>query len=552
MTVKEFDPVAHGQAMRAGGWWLDRTIDDCLCEAIRRAPTKDALVGWRADRADPVRISYQALGDKVALAAGALRDLGVGHGDIVAVQVPNWWEFVVVSLACGRIGAVVNPLMPIFRERELEFMLGFAEAKVFVVPAMFRGFDHAAMAQELKKKLPKLQQVIVVDGDGPNAFDRLLLQGKHRIEAAVTPAGSALVAEELAVMMFTSGTTGSPKGVMHSCNTLLACNKALSGRFGLTADDVLLACSPLGHMTGYAAVMVLGVFLGSTVVLQDIWEARRGVTIMAAEGVTYTAASSPFLSDICNAVAEGAPRPTALRSFLCGGAPIPPVLIERAARELDLKVCSLWGMTESLSSTLTEPARAADKSSKTDGRPLDGVEIRIVDFDGKPLSLGQTGRLLVRGAQMSLGYYKRPDIPTYDAEGWFDTGDLAYMDAEGYIRINGRTKDVLIRGGENVPVVEIEALLYKHPAVALAAIVGYPDARLGERACAFVELRPGATLDLAAVQAYMAECKVAKQYWPERVEIIEGVPRTPSGKIQKFILKERAKAFGTEMQAPGA
>ncbi|SEB22011.1 AMP-binding protein [Variovorax sp. YR216] len=552
MTVKEFDPVAHGQAMRAGGWWLDRTIDDHLTEAIRRAPGKDALVAYRADRAEPVRITYQELGEKVALAAGALRDLGVGHGDIVAVQVPNWWEFVVVSLACGRIGAVVNPLMPIFRERELEFMLGFAEAKVFVVPAMFRGFDHAAMAEDLRKKLPKLQQVIVVDGDGPNAFDRLLLQGSHRVEAAASPHESALAAEEMAVMMFTSGTTGSPKGVMHSCNTLLACTKALSGRFGLKADDVLLACSPVGHMTGYAAVMLLGVYLGSTVVLQDIWEARRGVTIMAAEGVTYTAASSPFLSDICNAVADGAPKPAALRSFLCGGAPIPPVLIERAARELNLKVCSLWGMTESLSSTLTEPARAADKSSKTDGRALDGVDIRIVDFDGKPLPLGQTGRLLVRGAQMSLGYYKRPHIVTYDAEGWFDTGDLAYMDAEGYIRINGRTKDVLIRGGENVPVVEIEALLYKHPAVAMAAIVGYPDARLGERACAFVELRPGAALDLAAVQAYMAECKVAKQYWPERVEILDVVPRTPSGKIQKFILKERAKAFGTEMQAAGA
>jgi cyclohexanecarboxylate-CoA ligase len=549
MTVKGFDPAAHGRAMREGGWWLDRTIDDYLTESIRRAPAKDALVAYRADRDAPVRLSYQELGDRVALAAAALRDMGVGHGDIVAVQVPNWWEFVVTSLACGRIGAVVNPLMPIFRERELEFMLGFAEAKVFVVPAMFRGFDHAAMAEGLRQKLPKLQHIVVVDGNGPNAFDRMLLQGSKRIEAAATPAGSALAADELAVMMFTSGTTGSPKGVMHSCNTLLACNKALSGRFGLKSEDVLLACSPVGHMTGYAAVMVLGLYRGSTVVLQDIWEARRGVTIMADEGVTYTAASSPFLADICNAVAGGAPRPAALRSFLCGGAPIPPVLIERAAKELDLKVCSLWGMTESLSSTLTEPARAADKSSSTDGRALDGVDVRIVDFDGKPVLLGQTGRLLVRGAQMSLGYYKRPDIATYDAEGWFDTGDLAYMDAEGYIRINGRTKDVLIRGGENVPVVEIEALLYKHPAVAMAAIVGYPDARLGERACAFVELKPGATLDLAAVQAYMAECKVAKQYWPERVEVVDTVPRTPSGKIQKFILKDRAKAFGTEMQA---
>lgn len=546
MTNNAFDPAAHARAMRAAGFWLDKTPDDFLAASIERTPDKAALVGYRADRLDhdaPVRISYRELGDKVALAAGALRGLGVQAGDVVAVQVPNWWEFVVVSLACGRIGAVVNPLMPIFRERELEFMLGFAEAKVLVVPAMFRGFDHAAMAASLQSRLPKLLHVIVVDGQGDDAFDRVLLGGTARVEPAATPAASALQPGDLSVMMFTSGTTGSPKGVMHSANTLLACNRALSGRFGLTTDDVLLACSPVGHMTGYAAVMMLGIYLGSTVVLQDIWDGKRGVALMAAEGVTYTAASSPFLSDICNAVTEGAPRPDRLRSFLCGGAPIPPVLIERAARELDLKVCSLWGMTESLSSTLTEPARAADKSASTDGRALDGVGIRIMDFDGKPMLPGETGRLMVRGAQMSLGYYKRPDIATYDAEGWFDTGDLAYMDAEGYIRINGRTKDVLIRGGENVPVVEIEALLYKHPAVAMAAIVGFPDDRLGERACAFVELRRGATLDLAAVQAYMAECKVAKQYWPERVEVLDMVPRTPSGKIQKYLLKERVKDF---------
>ncbi len=342
--------------------------------------------------------------------------------------------------------------------------------------------------------------------------------------------------------MFTSGTTGSPKGVMHNSNTLVACNNALAGRFGLTPDDVLLGCSPLGHMTGYAAVMCLGLRLGGTVVLQDIWEPKQGVTIMAEEGVTYTAASTPFLADICEAVAAGAPRPAKLRSFLCGGAPIPPVLIERAVREIGLKVCSLWGMTESLSSTLTEPSRAADKSAKTDGRPLEGVDVRVVDAQGEPLPNGKTGRLMVRGAQMFMGYYKRPDIETFDAEGWFDTGDLAYMDDEGYIRINGRTKDVLIRGGENVPVVEIEALLYKHPAVTEAAVVGYPDERLGERGCACVVLRAGMALDLAALQAYMQECKVAKQYWPERVIVLPALPRTPSGKIQKFKLREIAVA----------
>jgi cyclohexanecarboxylate-CoA ligase len=539
-----FDAAAHAKAMRAKGLWPDRSVDHYFAQAIAATPDKAALVAYRADRTQPRRFSYRELGDVVARAAASLRGLGLGPGDVVAVQMPNWWEFVVVSLAAGRIGAVVNPLMPIFREREMGFMLGFAQAKVLVVPKLFRGFDHAAMGRALRAECPSLAHVIVVDEDGADGFEQRLLGGAQRIEPAANPAAEPVRPDELAVLMFTSGTTGSPKGVMHNSNTLIACNNSLAGRFGLTADDVLLGCSPLGHMTGYAAVMCLGLRLGATIVLQDIWDPKQGVTIMAAQGVTYTAASTPFLSDIVETVAAGAPRPAQLRSFLCGGAPIPPVLIERAARELNLKVCSLWGMTESLSSTLTEPSRAADKSAKTDGRPLEGVDVLVVGQDAKPLPTGETGRLLVRGSQMFMGYYKRPDIPTFDAQGWFDTGDLAYMDDEGYIRINGRTKDVLIRGGENVPVVEIEALLYKHPAVTEAAVVGYPDARLGERGCACVALRPGMALDLAALQAYMQECKVAKQYWPERVVVLPALPRTPSGKIQKFKLRETAAAVG--------
>ena len=536
MNAGHFDPADHARRMRQGGFWRDTPYDACLAQALTTTPDKTALVAYRADTPAPRRFTYREFGDLVARCAASLRELGVGPRDIVAVQLPNWWEFVVVSLAANRIGAVVNPLMPIFREREMGYMLGFAEAKVLVVPRLFRGFDHQAMAETLRAECPALQHVIVVDGLGDNSFERMLLSGGGRI--APTPVQPLLDPGAMAVVMFTSGTTGSPKGVMHTTNTLLACNHALAGRFGLVPDDVMLACSPLGHMTGYAAMMLLGISLGATIVLQDVWEARRGVQIMADEGVTFSAASTPFLADIVDTVAAGAARPAALRNFLCAGAPIPPVLIERAARELGLKVCSLWGMTESLSSTLTEPARALEKSSRTDGRALEGVAVKVVDFDGMPMPTGQTGRLLVRGAQMFMGYYKRPDISTFDAEGWFDSGDLAYADDEGYIRINGRTKDVLIRGGENVPVVEIEALLYKHPAVAAAALVGYPDERLGERGCAFVVLRPGQSFTLADVQAWMAECKVAKQYWPERVQVVDDLPRTPSGKIQKFKLRD--------------
>ena len=281
--------------------------------------------------------------------------------------------------------------------------------------------------------------------------------------------------------MFTSGTTGSPKGVMHCLNLVNGLQHRFAWRAVLTSVRMTpcWSCSPLGHMTGFAAAMLLGLKIGASVIFQDVWEPKRGVGIMANEGVTYSAGAATFLADMCEAVASGSPKPERLRNFLCAGAPIPPALIDRVYRELDLKVCSLWGMTESLGSTLTEPERALEKSSKTDGRPLDGVAVKVVRADGSPAAVGEE-RLAprVRGAQMCLGYYKREDMAPFDAEGWFDTGDIAYMDDEGYIRIDGRIADIIIRGGENVPVFDIENVLFKHPAVLSAAIVGYPDARL--------------------------------------------------------------------------
>ncbi len=546
MAVSTFDPAVHAAKMRADGWWVDRTTDSMIADAARQFPNKAAIVAYRADSGEaPVRrLTYRQMDDYIGRGAAALRKLGVGKGDVVSIQLPNWWEFVLVTLACGRLGAVVNPLMHIFREREMTYMVGFCEAKVLVVPKLFRGFDHEEMAKAVQANCPHLAHVLVVGSGGANDLEKVLFSGTDSIGPAGANQPAAHRADEMSVLMFTSGTTGSPKGVMHTDNTLVACVRGLAQRFGLSSDDVLLACSPMGHMMGYAAVMFQSLCLGCTVVLQDVWEGKRGVAIMAAEGVTHIGAATPFLVDICEAVKAGGPKPP-LRTFLCGGAPIPPVVVQRAAAELGLNVSSLWGMTESLGSTLTEPSRAHEKSASTDGRPLEGTEVRIVDVDGKPVPTGETGRLTVRGAQMFMGYYKRPDIEAFDAAGWFDTGDLAYMDSEGYIRINGRTKDVLIRGGENVPVVEIENLVLKHPAVAAAALVGMPDPRLGERGCLFVQLRPGQSFDLAALHGYMAQCKVAKQYWPERLETIADMPRTPSGKIQKFILRDKAKAFAT-------
>lgn len=527
--------------MRRNGFWIDRHFDEFVVANACERPHKTAIV---ADSGGIQKtISFLELEDMVARAAAALRRLGLCRGDILGLQSPNWWEAVVIVLACMRAGIVVNPLMPIFRQNELSFMLGFAEAKAFVVPSGFQNFDFEAMAAELRSSLPKLQHVIAMRGEGPNSFQSMLLSGSERLDWNDLVADDRPGTDDLCVLMYTSGTTGSPKGVMHSANTLLCCIENVDRRGHLTSEDVVLVSAPIGHMTGLETGVLLSTRLGATMVLQEWWNGMRAVDLICDHGVSFGAGATPHLTDICEISATSARKPASLKLFLCAGAPIPPALVERAGRELGLKVTSVWGMTETLANTMTEPERAFEKSPKTDGRPLDGSEVKVVGEDGARLPNGTIGRLMVRGAQMLIGYYKRPDLNLFDAEGWMDTGDLAYMDDEGYIRIAGRTKDIIIRGGENVPVADIENLLYEHPSVLTVALVGYPDERLGERGCAFVQTRPGHAFDFAAMQEHLAAKKVAKQFWPERLELIDAFPRTPSGKIQKFALRDRAKRF---------
>lgn len=538
--AEQFDLVTHGKAMREQGWWQDRNLDDLLEDAIAKFPQKKAIVSYRLDNGlgAPAKVlTYKELGDAVAKAAGAFRAMGIGKRDVVAIMLPNWWEFVVAAYALGRIGAVPNPLMHIFRERELRFMLGFADTKAIIIPRTFRGHDFQAMLDSLKPELPRLQHIIVVDGAENRSFDELVMNsGAAPVTAS---AGTPPAPDEMAVLMYTSGTTGEPKGVMHCFNTLLACAKALGTRFGLAADDVHFGSTPFGHMTGYAAVMIQALYYGSTVVMQDVWEPKAGAAVMAREGVTHMAAATPFLADICRVVSEGAETPK-LRTFLCGGAQIPPIVIDQARKLLNLNVSSLWGMTESLAGSLTEPEKSVDKSACTDGRAVDGVELLVADETLRPIPTGTTGRLYFRGSQQFLGYYKKPGLDGRGPEGWFDTGDMAYMDKDGYIRIDGRTKDIIIRGGENVPVVEIESILYNHPRIADVAVVGFPDKRMGERGCAFLVLKDGSEFSISELQEWMTKSGAAKQYWPEAIEVIEVMPRTASGKIQKFMLREKA------------
>ncbi|MBL8352672.1 MAG: cyclohexanecarboxylate-CoA ligase [Burkholderiaceae bacterium] len=525
----------------ARGWWIDRTINDELDACVETCPDKLALTALRVESGELRRFSYRELGRMADRIAVGLSRLGVGRNDVVAMQLPNGWQFSLLYLACSRIGAVVNPLMHIFRERELSFMLKHGEAKVLVVPKVFRGFDHEAMARALQPGLPHLERIVVVGGgEGPDDFDALLATPawEQASDAREILTRHRPGPDDVTQLIYTSGTTGEPKGVMHSANTLMANIVPYARRLRLGADDVVLMASPMAHQTGFMYGLMMPILLRASAVLQDIWDPRRAVEVIRAEGATFTMASTPFLSDLTKTVQDSGLAVPSLRSFLCAGAPIPGPLVEQARRTLGTKIVSAWGMTENGAVTLIELDDDDALACATDGHPLPGVEVKVIDFDGRTLPAGEVGKLMVRACSNFGGYLRRPHLNATDAEGWFDTGDLARIDAQGYIRISGRSKDVIIRGGENIPVFEIEALLYKHPAVAQAAIVAYADERLGERACAVVVPRPGQTLDQAGMVEFLKSQKVALQYIPERLVVRDAMPATPSGKIQKFKLRD--------------
>lgn len=531
--------------MEARGLWRGATLADVFTAAVAEKPHSVAVVDVDSGAGTTRCLTYAELGRLVDRIALGLVELGIAPGDVVSFQLPNWWQFGAMVAACARIGAVVNPLMPIFRQRELRFMLGFVESKVIVAPSIFRGFDHEGMLRDLTSGLDRPPQLFVIGGKGGESFEDYFLDRPWEVECDA----DAIFAERrpdantLAQLMFTSGTSGEPKAVMHTSNTIVSSAREYAQWVGLSGNDHLFMASPLAHQTGFIYGLVMSWFLKTKLVLLDIWSAPAAAEAITAEKASFTMASTPFLSDLANDPSVTADTLRSLNTFVCAGAPIPPEVVKRARERLGINVLSCWGMTENGGVTITRPNDAPEKVYGTDGHPIEGMEVRVVDDGGAPLPAGEAGDLQVRGMANFVGYLKRPELNDVDSEGWFHTGDLARMDSDGYIRISGRSKDVIIRGGENIPVVEIENVLYRHPAVLEAAIVAMPDPRLGERGCAFVVAREGETIDLEELRRFLFDEGVARQYWPERVEMVDTMPRTASGKIQKFRLREIAAGF---------
>ena len=527
-------------SMVAAGHWRDITINDSLDEAVATNGDALALTATQFDSGEVRSFTFYELNTMVNRVAVGLYRLGIRPSDVVAVQLPNWWEFTVSHLACARIGAVTNPLMHIFRERELEFMLNHGEAVAAIIPSTFRGHDFAAMYDDIRSKVPSLEHVIAIGDGGPSGFEALLSgpSWEDETEAESILAENRPSADDVTQLIYTSGTTGEPKGVMHSANTMYSNILPYAERLNLDSNDVVLMASPMAHQTGFMYGLMMPVVLGCPAVILDVWDAPTAISIVNDYGATFTMASTPFLADLTDTVATAGTGVPSLSTFLCAGAPIPGPLVERAQPTLGTTIVSAWGMSENGAITTTmlddDPSRSVD----TDGCPLPGVEVRIADDDGTALPTGEIGRLLARACSNFGGYLKRPHLNATDANGWFDTGDLARVDDRGYIRITGRSKDVIIRGGENIPVVEIENLLYRHPSVAQVAIVAYPDERLGERACAVIVAKPDTSIEFDGMIEFLTSERVAKNYLPERLEVLDAMPTTPSGKIQKFKLRD--------------
>jgi cyclohexanecarboxylate-CoA ligase len=525
-------------------------LDDLDRHAYER-PDERAVIEISAD-GDVRELTWSALAEEADRAAAVLLSLGVAEREAVAFQLPNRLEFVTVALATLRIGAVCEPLMPIFREHELRFMLRESAARVLLVPDRFRGRDHLAMALGLRSEAPALEHVVVLgaaEGADAKSYEELV--------AGALPDPAALAARrprgsQIAQLLFTSGTSGEPKGVLHRHEVLTRAADAHIRHFRLGRDDVVYVPSPLAHQTGFLYGMWIALRLGVPQVLQEAWDAEAGLSAMQRFGVSFTQAATPFLSDLTRIAREEGERPGALRTFVATGAAIPRELAREAREVLGADVGGAWGTTESCLGAAFVPGDSPDRAWGTDGRPLDGVRVRVVDEQGGALAPGVEGNFEVHTDCLFEGYLNREQATAeaITADGYYRTGDLATIDGHGYLRITGRVKDVINRGGEKVPVAEIEQLLYAHPAVSDIAIVAMPDDRLEERACAYVVLAPGAELDFAAMQEYLDSCRVSKTYWPERLELADVLPRTPSGKIQKYILRDSARQLSQRKAIP--
>jgi len=521
-------PAAHHRRYAGGDAWPGRTVGDLARDLAGRLP--DAVVFLD----DPAAPTYASLAADAEALAVSLVDLGMRPGDVVGFQTPNWIEAAVINLAAAMAGFVINPIVSIYRDAEVRQMLGDCGARVFFHAESFRGYDFAAMVARIRPDLPALTHAIPVRG-GSDGFAALVAAGRGRTLdlPRVDPAAVKLI-------LYTSGTTGRPKGVLHSHDTLARAVLACVRHWGIAEGDAMLMPSPVTHVSGYSNGLELPFLAGTRTVLMESWDARAALALIERYQIRGTVAATPFLVELAQRAAEAETRLPSLRFFACGGAAIPPDVIRQANAQF-AQPCAfrVFGSSEVPLVTLGFP-HDAELAATTDGEIVD-YEVRVVDDDGADVAPGGEGEIIARGPAMFMGY--ADEAQTREAisdDGYFRTGDLGRVTADNAVLITGRKKDLIIRGGENISAKEIEDVLHRHANVAEAAVVAMPHARLGEGICAFVIAR-GDEPAPADLIAFVAASGLAPQKRPERILFVTDLPRTASGKIRKDQLRTTIK-----------
>ncbi len=520
-------------AYRQQGLWGDASLADYWQQTARAMPDKIAVVDNHG-----ASYTYSALDHAASCLANWMLAKGIESGDRIAFQLPGWCEFTVIYLACLKIGAVSVPLLPSWREAELVWVLNKCQAKMFFAPTLFKQTRPVDLILPLQNQLPQLQQIVGVDKLAPATSSLSLSQ----IIADNTSLTTAITThdDELAAVLFTSGTEGLPKGVMLTHNNILASERAYCARLNLTWQDVFMMPAPLGHATGFLHGVTAPFLIGARSVLLDIFTPDACLALLEQQRCTCMLGATPFVYDLLNVLEKQPADLSALRFFLCGGTTIPKK-VARECQQRGIKLLSVYGSTESSPHAVVNLDDPLSRFMHTDGYAAAGVEIKVVDDARKTLPPGCEGEEASRGPNVFMGYFDEPELTAraLDEEGWYYSGDLCRMDEAGYIKITGRKKDIIVRGGENISSREVEDILLQHPKIHDACVVAMSDERLGERSCAYVVLKaPHHSLSLEEVVAFFSRKRVAKYKYPEHIVVIEKLPRTTSGKIQKFLLRK--------------
>lgn len=518
---------ARAAAAYAEGLWVRSTLVDALRSAAERTPER-VLVVDGAVRLDCATLQLRA----VALARAMLER--AAPGSVVSFMLPNWHEAAIIYLAAQLAGMVANPILPSLRDRDLGFILEDLSSRFVFIPEQFRGHDYAAMLSRVVRRLKSPPVVVVVRGEahGHEPLAALVEQGE-KDEARELP---RIEPDAARLVLYTSGTTGTPKGVLHSANSIHALIRQIGRFWQVEPGDTFLVPSPISHIGGSIYAFECPLLLGTTAVLVDTWDAAAALERMAVERCTHMAGATPFLQQLLDAAERSGTRLPGLKVFVCGGASVPPSLIRRAAAHFDQTIFTrVYGSTEVPVTTVGVPERRdLAHAADTDGR-AGFAEIKLAGVAGE---CSDQGEIRARGPQMLIGYlHARDEAGVFDEEGYYRTGDLGRWADQEYLVVSGRTKDIIIRKGENISPKEVEDVLIEHVNIAEVALVGLPDAERGERACAVIVPKQHPGPDVSELRVFLKAAGIASFKLPEQVALLDRLPKNDAGKVLKHELR---------------